>query len=406
MNWSITKRPKSWDDIYGCDNFKKAVRAWTKKGDAPIGVMLSGVWGSGKTTSAKIYAATLACKNTKDGNPCGECSTCKSIFEERWDRDVIMIDGGRAGKEQLLDELTDFVSFPARKDKCKVVIIEEVQELHDKARNSMLKMLEMTYSGYHFVMLTMKEVAKGGFASRSQVFRFKPLDTEDLAKFLWRFCKNENIMIPIDEAQVPTILWTIAGASNGSIREAVQNLERVVDTEMWDPIEISKELGSLDEMSQIEILTALLDGKCDNILYAKLLQEHDFDKVLKFNMNAISAAAAKKQFGVDSGAAFVKGSGYDDMTENQKKSWEAAMQRKAFATKKSMELLVAHPNFEIVKDGFRDACKTLDTFSEDLKKANYVIMLSDIAERVKSNSVPEKPVEKLPVRRTVKAPPM
>jgi DNA polymerase III delta prime subunit len=392
MNWSITKRPTSWDDVWGCDNFKKAVRAWTKKNDPPVGVILSGVYGSGKSTTAKIYAATLACKDPKpNGDPCGVCETCKAVFEERFNRDVIMINGGTANKETLVDELTDFVSFPARKDRVKVAIIEEVQELHDKARNAMLKWLETMHAGFHFIMLTMKDTEKSGFASRSQVFRFRPLDVESLAKFLWRFCKKYDV--PVSEDKLES-LFAIAESANGSIREAIQNLERCYDTETWDPLEIRRELGVVDQVGQLEVLQALLDGKVNDKLFEKMTMERDFDRVFKFNMNAIASADALNTFGVSGAAAFVKDDEYDRMNDREKKAWEAFAAKKAFAMKASVELLAKHPNFEVVRDGFLAIESSYDTYSEDLKKARYVLLTCELARKIG---------QKRPVRKAAKS---
>ena len=380
MNWSITKIPKTWDEVWGGDNFKKAVRAWHKKNDYPVGVILTGLYGQGKSTTAKIYAASLACKRPKpNGDPCGTCETCRAVFEDRFNRAVIMINGGLANKETLVDELTDFVSFPARKDRVKVAIIEEVQELHDKARNAMLKWLETTYSGFHFVMLTMKETEKSGFASRSQVFRFRALDSESLAKFLYKFCKTNDV--PLDESKFEA-LFAIADSANGSIREALQNLERCHDTDTWDPAEIRKELGVVNEVGQLEVLGALLEGKVDAKLFEKILVERDFDRVFKFNMNAIASADALNTFGVTGGVAFVKDEAYERMNDKEKKAWETFATRKSMAMKASVEMLAKHPNFGCVRDGFLAIGAAYDTFSEDLKKARYVMLLCELARKV------------------------
>jgi DNA polymerase-3 subunit gamma/tau len=389
-NWSISKRPHSWNDVWGCDNLKKWAKNEAQKGWPFTGVILSGLFGTGKTTAANILAASLACKNIKEnGDPCGECETCKAIFEERFNRDVIMINGGTANKETLVDELTDFVSFPARKDRRKVVIIEEVQELHDKARNAMLKWLETTHTGFHFIMLTMKDQDKNGFSSRSQVFKFKPLNDESLAKFLFQFCKKNDIII--NEEKIPA-LWTMATAANGSIRLAIQNLQRCVDTDMWDPNEIQEELGAVDEVGQLEVLQALLQGNCDADLFKKMMHESDFDRVFKFNMNAIASADAKLQFGIDNGVALVKDAMYDKMSDKEKQAWERFAMKKAFAMKSSVELIAKHPNFGIVRDSFLAIDSAFDTFSEDLKKARYVLLMCEVARKVRATSKPVRQV--------------
>jgi DNA polymerase III delta prime subunit len=294
-----------------------------------------------------------------------------------------LIDGGRANKETLVEELEEFTSFPGRKDARKVCIIEEVQELHDKAKNAMLKILERVDGFVHFVLLTMDDPKKGGFNSRSTVFRFFPLKTDEIAKYLYTFSKQNGI--PLDKEKLPA-LWAVAQSANGSIRDAIQNYERVVDTDMWDEHEIFREMGALDDLTQNEILLALCDGKCDDKLFSKLLEETDFDKVFKFNYSSISAADALNEFDVSTGIAYVKNAAYDSMTDKEKQTWESLAERRAFAMKEGMTLLARHPNFPLVRDLFRKACASFNMYSEDLKKSDYILMLCEIARTVKGNT--------------------
>jgi DNA polymerase III delta prime subunit len=401
VNFSISQRPTKLDDVFSTDpkkgtgHVKTYIKSKIKKGDFPASVIFSGKFGTGKTTMAKIYAATLACKTPdKDGNPCGECLSCKAIFEEKWSRDVILIDPanlrtkGSTIVNEFSEKLDEFASFPARRDRNKVCIIEEVQELKDTAKNSMLKLLERPMPGFYFILLTMDDIATSGFSSRSQVFKFIPFTTEDVARYLFKTCKD--LSIPISEDKIPA-LFAIAGASSGSLRLAIQNLERVFDVDMWDANDIRRELGSIDEVANIELLEKICNGKVDESTFTYLLEEHDFDKVFKFNYSAICAADAYREFGVTTGASYVKSAGFDAMSETEQKAFETSASKRAFAIENSTRLLINNPNFSIVRDGFRKASLLYakDNYSNDILKSDYILMLCEIARNCKKTSVPQ-----------------
>lgn len=411
MNWSITQRPTKLDDVFSSDpkkgagHFKTYIKSKIKTGDFPASVILSGLFGTGKTTLAKIYAATLACKTPdKDGNPCGECPSCKAIFEEKWNRDVILIDPatmrntGNTIVGEFTERLEEFTSFPARRDRNKVCIIEEFQELKDTAKHAMLKLLERPIEGFYFILLTMNETVTNGFSSRSQVFKFPPFTPQDISKYLYGICKKNNI--PIDESKFPS-LFAIANASEGSLRLAIQNLQRVVDTNLWDVNDIRRELGSVDEVANIDLLKSICDGKIDDATFAYLLEEHDFDKVFKYNYSAICAADAYKEFGVTTGISYVKSAGYDDMNKKEQEAFEAAASKKSFSIENSMRILVGHPNFSIIRDGFVELAPYFaeNNFSNDIQKSTYILKLCEIMRKIKKNLVPKEANERL-VRKT------
>jgi DNA polymerase III subunit gamma/tau len=94
--FSIKFRPRSFKDIYGQPTLVQDLSKRAKINNWPKSMLLRGQYGTGKTTAAHIIAMTMQCEHLdEEGNPCLECSSCKSILSERFDRDTMMLDGVR-----------------------------------------------------------------------------------------------------------------------------------------------------------------------------------------------------------------------------------------------------------------------------------------------------------------------
>jgi DNA polymerase III subunit gamma/tau len=291
MQWSISRRPTRLSDLYGLDGIKKYFYERAKKEDWPKATLLRGQFGNGKTTTAKIVAAMMACKSPHaNGDPCGECKPCLAIQEERWDADVKLIDGGQSGKSDLIQEVDEFIQTPpfygARR---KVLIIEEVQELSTAARNSLLKTLEHPREWIHFILLSMEQGAASGFASRCVPFNFKKLPIKDIMLFLKKTMEEEGLWtdksIP-DEFRFKG-LATIAQVSAGSLRQALQLLEQCTTGGFYTAEQIEENLGILDETTIAQMLLRLLDGDTE---VWKSISEVDTMEFFQLGMKILSDA--------------------------------------------------------------------------------------------------------------------
>jgi DNA polymerase-3 subunit gamma/tau len=85
INWSISLRPTKLRDVYGLDKLKTFAYKAVKKNEWPEAMLLQAKYGTGKTTAAKILAQMMVCQRPEsDGEPCGECPSCKAIVDETW----------------------------------------------------------------------------------------------------------------------------------------------------------------------------------------------------------------------------------------------------------------------------------------------------------------------------------
>lgn len=263
-NLAISLRPRSFNNVFNQDNTIKELKERTKKKDWPNAMLLKGASGTGKSTVAQIIAMTINCSNPKDnGDPCCECASCKSIMEERFDRDTIVLDGSTIGVKDDVISFGQLADMSPMQDPKKVLIIEESDQLSTSAKNALHKILEKPRNHVHFILLSM--VATGlppSIQSRCQTFNFKSFGLKDVAMGL------KKVMEDIDLWASPDIpdsfkmegLLTLASASKGSFREAIQYLEKCIIGKYYTREDIRSNLGIIDTTTLNELLNKLLNS--------------------------------------------------------------------------------------------------------------------------------------------------
>lgn len=269
--FSIKHRPHRFEDLFGQDNIKKDLLKRASSRNFPRAMLLRGMYGTGKTTAAHIIAMSLQCTDlAPDGTPCGNCSACKSILEERFDRDTVMLDGSQIGQKDSIIEFTSTINVRPMYDKNRIFIIEEADQLSSGASNALLKILEAPQDNVYFILLSM---VTGGISSaiqsRCQTFNFKPIPVKDVMLALKTIMEREELW---NDKEIPDSfrmqgLASIATSSKGSLREAVQLLERCIIGEYWTPEAIQEALGIVDEAATYKVLAALLDRSKDESVW-------------------------------------------------------------------------------------------------------------------------------------------
>jgi len=258
QNWTISKRPTKLSELWGLEGLK----TYLSDNKFPKALLFRGQFGSGKTTVAKIIASMLVCQNPGDhGDPCCECASCKAVINETWDRDVQMIDGGNSGKSDVQDRISEFVATGPFYDRNKVMIIEEIQELSDAARNSLLKYLEAPREKIYFILLSMELSKSSGFNSRTVPFNFNPAPVKDIMLYLKTMMESEGLW---NDENIPKEfkikgLATIAQTSSGSYRQALQTLEQALKGKFYTPESIRDNMGLVDDEEAVEVLLQLMD---------------------------------------------------------------------------------------------------------------------------------------------------
>ena len=272
--YSIKYRPKKWDEVKGQDSTVKALRKRIIDKNYGKAILLEGPFGCGKTTMAQIYAAAIMAHD-KDGNPDWNNPECKTILDETFTGSVIRLDGGMfSGKSDMVELLADLNKKPLY-TKDRVIIIEEADQLTGQSVNALLKTLEDPCTWNHFILLSMmdKKGIPAAIKSRCQTYKIKPLDVMPIMMGLKDILEKEGLWgnEKIPQSFFLEGLKTIAEAALGSMRSAVQYLEKCLMNEAWTSNEITDLLQVLDDAALWQVLDGLLAKTKDETILRKLI---------------------------------------------------------------------------------------------------------------------------------------
>ena len=175
MNYKVLYRkyrPQNFEELVGQDYIKEILQNSIKNDKMAHAYIFTGPRGTGKTSTAKIFAKAVNCLNNKDGNPCGECSVCKTIGDSP---DILEIDAASNNGVDEVRELIDNIKLANSELKYKVYIIDEVHMMTTSAFNALLLTLEEPPSNVIFILATTDiQNVPITIVSRCQVLNFKP----------------------------------------------------------------------------------------------------------------------------------------------------------------------------------------------------------------------------------------
>ena len=243
-------RPKTFNEVIGQDHIVKTLINQIKLDKISHAYLFCGSRGTGKTSTAKIFAKSINCVNSKDGSPCLECDVCKSL--DGTNIDVLEIDAASNNGVDEIRDLREKVKYPPVVGKYKVYIIDEVHMLSTSAFNALLKTLEEPPAHTVFVLAT-TEVHKlpATILSRCLRFDFKLVSLEELSSLLKKVLDSENVKY--DEQAINII----ARAGEGSVRDTLSIADRCVSF-AGDDLTYQKVLAVLG-VSEREILIKITD---------------------------------------------------------------------------------------------------------------------------------------------------
>ncbi|MBR2403958.1 MAG: DNA polymerase III subunit gamma/tau [Lachnospiraceae bacterium] len=215
-------RPSTFEDVKGQDHIVTTLKNQIKAERIGHAYLFCGTRGTGKTTIAKIFAKSVNCESPVDGNPCGECKTCKAIAAGA-SMNVIEIDAASNNGVDNIREIVDEVSYSPAEGKYKVYIIDEVHMLSIGAFNALLKTLEEPPSYVIFILAT-TEAHKLPITilSRCQRYDFKRITIDTIAARLQELMDKEGNEVE-DKA-----LRYVAKAADGSMRDALSLLDQCI----------------------------------------------------------------------------------------------------------------------------------------------------------------------------------
>ncbi len=215
-------RPRDFNDFVGQSHVVTTLSNAIEANRVAHAYLFTGPRGTGKTSTAKIFAKALNCESPKGFQPCDECSCCTRINEGTF-LDVLEIDGASNRGIDEIRDLREKVKFAPAEGKYKIYIIDEVHMLTAEAFNALLKTLEEPPKFVVFILAT-TEVHKipPTILSRCQRFDFKRFTTSEITGRLLQILESEGVVAE-DNA-----LRLIAEHSEGGMRDAISLLEQAL----------------------------------------------------------------------------------------------------------------------------------------------------------------------------------
>ena len=165
-------RPARFEDFVGQEAVIKTLRSQITSGRIAHAYLFCGTRGTGKTSTAKVFARAVNCEHPENGDPCGTCDTCRALAEEN-SLDILEIDAASNNGVDEIRDLREKVKYPPQTGRYRVYIIDEVHMLSQGAFNALLKTLEEPPAYVVFILATTEpQKLPATILSRCQRFDF------------------------------------------------------------------------------------------------------------------------------------------------------------------------------------------------------------------------------------------
>ncbi|MDP8217049.1 MAG: DNA polymerase III subunit gamma/tau [Candidatus Kaelpia imicola] len=215
-------RPQNFDDIVAQDHIVEILKNAIRLNRVSHAYLFAGPRGIGKTTTARVLAKALNCKESFSPAPCLKCGNCLQI-KEGSSLDVLEIDGAsNRGIDQIRD-LRENVKLKPAQSRFKIYIIDEVHMLTEAAFNALLKTLEEPPEHVKFIFATTQpNKVPVTILSRCQRFDFKPFSITAIKEKLIDILTQEKIDFE------PEAVLMIAESAGGSLRDGESLLDQLI----------------------------------------------------------------------------------------------------------------------------------------------------------------------------------
>ena len=287
---ALKYRPSSFEKLIGQESITQTLSLALNQDRLSHAYLFSGLRGSGKTSTARIFAKALVCDQGPTSTPCEACEHCLSANENRH-IDIIEMDAASNRGIDDIRELIESTKYKPTSARFKIFIIDEVHMLTTQAFNALLKTLEEPPSYVKFILATTDPLKlPATILSRAQHFRFKQIKQSDVVNHLCHILNLENIEYEKEALEM------LSRAGNGSLRDTLTLLDQAIifSKGYITPENVATMLGLLDPTQLETIFTAILSGNKNEMLHLiKELESYEceivIDELIAYLKNAFFA---------------------------------------------------------------------------------------------------------------------
>ena len=270
-------RPATFDDLIGQETVSQTLSLALDGDRLSHAYLFSGLRGSGKTSTARIFAKALLCEKGATSKPCGVCSHCSMALSNSH-MDIIEMD---AASNRGIDDIKDLIEHTKYKPSAarfKIFIIDEVHMLTNQAFNALLKTLEEPPSFVKFILATTDPLKlPATILSRTQHFRFKKIPQNLVLNHLEYILNLENVGFEREALEI------LARSGAGSLRDSLTLTDQAIvySKNHVDMATVTGMLGIIEPSHLEALLLDIMNKETEKILgFIKLAQDYEAEMIL------------------------------------------------------------------------------------------------------------------------------
>ena len=255
-------RPTTLDGLVRQEHIVRILKNQIATGRVGHAYLFCGPRGTGKTSTAKIFARAINCESPKGGSPCGKCAACRALADPA-NLDVTEIDAASNNGVNEMRDLREKVQYPPVACRYKVYIVDEVHMLSDSAFNALLKTLEEPPKHAVFILATTEpHKLPATILSRCMRFDFKLIPQEDIEAHL------KTVLKAVGKDYEDEAVAAIARAGAGSMRDSLSVADMCISysTGKLTYADVNEVLGSADFYEIAKLGGAILTENASDAL--------------------------------------------------------------------------------------------------------------------------------------------
>ncbi|WP_457743244.1 DNA polymerase III subunit gamma/tau [Sulfurimonas sp.] len=270
-------RPSNFDELIGQETIAQTLSLALDSNRLSHAYLFSGLRGSGKTSTARIFAKALICEEGMSHQPCDKCSNCIMAKEGRH-MDIIEMDGASSRKIDDIRDLVEQTKYRPAVARYKIFIIDEVHMLTKEAFNALLKTLEEPPEYVKFILATTDPLKlPATILSRTQHFRFKSIATNKIVDHIAHILQLEGVEYENDALEI------LARSGSGSLRDTLTLLDQAIiySKNHVDVRTVTDMLGLVDPKFIAELFNTIFAKDYAKLVeYTKFLEDYESEMVV------------------------------------------------------------------------------------------------------------------------------